>query len=65
LDGQWFEVRPDRTINESSPEVLNEMASFVASRLHIDPKSVESAPPVEPEEDLGDENADLVAPADG
>lgn len=63
LNGHVFEVRNDRTIHKSSPDALDEIASFVASRLHIERKSIETVPPVESEEDDGEEDAEQAAPA--
>lgn len=65
LNGHVFEVRNDRTVHKSSAEALDEVASFVASRLHIERTSVEARPPVEAGDDVAEADAGQAAPADG
>lgn len=64
LNRNTFEQRFDRSIEKSSPQALENIASEVASLLHIDPKSSESEPPIEVENE-DDDNAEQAAPADG
>jgi hypothetical protein len=65
LNDHRFELRSDRTIGKSTDHALDEIASSVASLLHIDPKSVESAPPVELGDEEKEEMTEQEAPADG
>jgi len=53
-NGRTVKLNKDRTIAKSSEEALNEVASFVASTLHIDAKSGEVEEPAETEPTQGD-----------
>lgn len=64
MNGNEFEQKLDRSIEQSSDNALNEIASQIASLLHIDPKSSESEPPIEAEGEDEDQ-AEQEAPADG
>lgn len=50
LNNDSVEMQANRRIIMSKTSALDEIASFVVSRIHINPKSVESLPPVETED---------------
>ena len=56
VNGHSFELSLDRCIMLSSPEALNEIASFVVGAIHIAPTSPESVAPVEETDIYGDDN---------